>query len=182
MNLVSELVLVRNRLLQLTARQDDHNLTASVKGLNFVTSELRKNVMKTRMQPVNNLFDKFPRLVRDLACNLGKSVRLETLGGETELDKTLLEAIKDPVTHIVRNSVDHGIELPEARRAAGKNPEGLLRIRAYHEGGDFHLDVEDDGAGIDVQRIKQRAVSRGLVSAHQADSLTEEQLLNFIFL
>ena len=182
MNLVGELVLVRNRLLQLAARQDDHNLTASVQGLNFVTSELRKNVMKTRMQPVNNLFEKLPRLVRDVACNLGKFVRLETLGGETELDKTLLEAIKDPVTHIVRNSVDHGIELPEVRSAAGKNPEGLLRMRAYHEGGDFHLDVEDDGAGIDVQRIKQKAVSRGLVSAPQADSLTEEQLLNFIFL
>jgi len=120
---VSELVLLRNRLLQLAVESNERNLNTTVHGLNYVTSELRKNVMKTRMQPVSQLFDKLPRIVRDVSKDMGKNVRLETQGGDTELDKTLLEAIKDPVTHILRNSIDHGIEKLENRTGAGKPEE-----------------------------------------------------------
>ena len=155
MNLVSELVLLRNRLLQKSAKAQDHELEATVHGLNLVTSELRKNVMKARMQPVSGLYEKLPRVVRDVSKDLGKQIELETLGGDTELDKTLLEAIKDPVTHILRNSMDHGIELPAERLAAGKPEKGTIRVRAYHEGGNFHLEISDDGAGIDVERVVQ---------------------------
>jgi len=182
MNLVSELVLLRNRLLQLALDSNERNLNATVHGLNYVTSELRKNVMKTRMQPVSQLFDKLPRIVRDTSKDMGKKVRLETQGGDTELDKSLLEAIKDPVTHILRNSIDHGIENPERRAAAGKAEEGLVGIRAFHEGGNFHLLIADDGAGIDAERVKQKAVEKGLVAAASADKLSDSEKLNLIFL
>jgi len=182
MNLVSELVLLRNRLLQIAAETNERNLNAAVHGLNYVTSELRKNVMKTRMQPVSQLFDKLPRIVRDVSKDMGKKVKLETEGGNTELDKTLLEAIKDPVTHILRNSIDHGIEAPGKRAQAGKPEEGTVRIRAYHEGGNFHLEIADDGAGIDAERVKQKALSKGQISASQADKMNESEILNLIFL
>jgi two-component system, chemotaxis family, sensor kinase CheA len=181
MNLVGELVLLRNQMLQITSGSHDRFLNAAVHALNFVTSELRKNVMKTRMQPISQLYDKFPRLIRDVSKDLGKTVRLETFGGDTELDKTLLEAIKDPVTHILRNSLDHGIETPKVRAAAGKPEEGTVRIRAYHEGGNFQLEISDDGAGIDAERVKQKAISKGLVTAAQAAALNETELQNFIF-
>ena len=163
MNLVSELVLLRNRLLQIAAEANERNLNSTVHGLNYVTSELRKNVMKTRMQPVSQLFDKLPRIVRDVSKEMGKKIRLETQGGNTELDKTLLEAIKDPVTHILRNCIDHGVELPEKRAANGKPEEGTVSVRAFHEGGNFHLEIADDGAGIDSRRVKEKALSKGLV-------------------
>lgn len=182
MNLVSELVLLRNRLLQLALETNERNLNATVHGLNYVTSELRKNVMKTRMQPVSQLFDKLPRIVRDVSKDIGKKVRLETAGGDTELDKSLLEAIKDPVTHILRNSIDHGIETPDNRRAIGKPDEGVVRVRAFHEGGSFHLEVADDGSGIDAERVKNKAIEKGLVTAANADKLTEAERLNLIFL
>jgi len=182
MNLVSELVLLRNRLLQLAVESNERNLNASVHGLNYVTSELRKNVMKTRMQPVSQLFDKLPRIVRDVSKDIGKKVRLETQGGDTELDKSLLEAIKDPVTHILRNSIDHGVESPEKRHAAGKPEEGVVRVRAFHEGGNFHLEIADDGAGIDVERVRQKAVSKGLVTEASTEKMPESELLKLIFL
>ena len=182
MNLVSELVLLRNRLLQLAVESNERNLNATVHGLNYVTSELRKNVMKTRMQPVSQLFDKLPRIVRDVSKDMGKKVRLETQGGNTELDKTLLEAIKDPVTHILRNSIDHGIETPENRRSQEKPEEGTVRVRAFHEGGNFHLEVADDGAGIDLERVKQKALAKGLLTAGHAEKMTENEILNLIFL
>jgi two-component system, chemotaxis family, sensor kinase CheA len=182
MNLVSELVLLRNRLLQLASESNERNLNATVHGLNYVTSELRKNVMKTRMQPVSQLFDKLPRIVRDVSKDIGKKVRLETYGGETELDKSLLEAIKDPVTHILRNSIDHGIESPEKRMTLQKPTEGTVRVRAFHEGGNFHLEIADDGAGIDAERVKQKAVDKGLVAATAAEKMTEGEKLNLIFL
>jgi two-component system chemotaxis sensor kinase CheA len=155
---------------------------AAVHGLNYVTSELRKNVMKTRMQPVGQLFDKLPRIVRDVSKDIGKKIRLVTQGGDTELDKTLLEAIKDPVTHILRNSVDHGIETPELRRKLGKPEEGTVSVRAFHEGGNFHLEVSDDGAGIDVERVKQKAIAKGLISAANVEKATDSEVLNLIFL
>lgn len=173
MNLVSELVLLRNRLLQIAAEANERNLNSTVHGLNYVTSELRKNVMKTRMQPVSQLFDKLPRIVRDVSKEMGKKIRLETQGGGTELDKSLLEAIKDPVTHILRNSIDHGIEVPEKRAEQGKPEEGTVSVHAFHEGGNFHLEIIDDGAGIDARRVKEKAIAKGLVTAAQAEKLTE---------
>jgi len=181
MNLVSELVLLRNRLLQIAADANERNLNATVHGLNYVTSELRKNVMKTRMQPVSQLFDKLPRILRDVSKDLGKKVKLETHGGETELDKTLLEAIKDPVTHILRNSIDHGIEAPEQRQKGGKPEEGTVRVRAFHEGGNFHLEIADDGAGIDRERVKQKALAKGLINAGQSEKMTESEILSLVF-
>ncbi|MGA2419151.1 MAG: chemotaxis protein CheW [Candidatus Acidiferrum sp.] len=181
MNLVSELVLLRNRLLQIAASANERTLNSAVHGLNFVTSELRKNVMKTRMQPVSQLLDKLPRIVRDVSKDLGKKVRLETAGGNTELDKTLLEAIKDPVTHILRNSLDHGIESPEKRLQCGKPEEGTVRIRAFHEGGNFQLEITDDGGGIDSERVKQKALAKQLITPAQAASMTEGELQNLIF-
>lgn len=182
MNLVSELVLLRNRLLQLATESNERNLNATVHGLNYVTSELRKNVMKTRMQPVSQLFDKLPRIVRDVSKDMGKKVRLETHGGDTELDKSLLEAIKDPVTHILRNSIDHGVESPEKRRGAGKPEEGTVRVRAFHEGGNFHLEIADDGAGINPDRVRQKAIDKGLITQASADKMSESDTLNLIFL
>jgi two-component system chemotaxis sensor kinase CheA len=140
MNLVGELVLARNQILQHTQSVQDAGLVASGQRLNLITSELQEGVMKTRMQPIGNIWSKFPRTVRDVAMSCGKEVRIEMEGKETELDKTIIEAIKDPLTHLVRNSVDHGIETPEKRTAAGKNPEGLLHLRAYHEGGQVEFE------------------------------------------
>jgi two-component system chemotaxis sensor kinase CheA len=138
--------------------------------------------MKTRMQPIGNIFNKFPRVVRDLATACNKQVRIDMEGKETELDKTIIEAIKDPLTHLVRNSVDHGIETPEARKAAGKPVEGRLWLRAYHEGGQVNIEISDDGAGIDPARIKAKAIERGLIGAEQAVRLSDREILNLIFL
>jgi len=140
MNLVGELVLARNQILQHTQNVQDAALLASGQRLNLITSELQEGVMKTRMQPIGNIWSKFPRTVRDVAMSCGKEVRIEMEGKETELDKTIIEAIKDPLTHLVRNSVDHGIETPEKRVPAGKSPEGLLHLRAYHEGGQVEFE------------------------------------------
>lgn len=182
MNLVSELVLLRNRLLQIATEANERNLNSAVHGLNYITSELRKNVMKTRMQPISQLFDKLPRIVRDVSKDLGKKIKLETKGGDTELDKTLLEAIKDPVTHILRNSIDHGVEDPATRVRCGKAEEGTVRISALHEGGNFRLEISDDGAGIDGERVKQKALAKGLITTAQIDKMNESEILNLIFL
>jgi len=135
MNRVGELVLLRNQIVQFTNSTEDSALQGTSQRLNLLTTELQEGVMKTRMQPIGNIWSKFPRTVRDVAMGCGKRVRIEMEGKETELDKTIIEAIKDPLTHLVRNAVDHGIELPEVRQAAGKNPEGRLFLRAFHEGG-----------------------------------------------
>ena len=182
MNLVGELVLVRNQILQHHAQIEDPALNAASQRLNLVTTELQEGVMRTRMQPIGQVFGKFPRVVRDLAKSLGKQVRIEMEGRETELDKTLLEAIKDPLTHLVRNSVDHGIESPEQRRAKGKAAEGVVRLRAFHEGGQVNVEIVDDGGGIDVQKVADKALVQGLVSRTQLERMTERQLLNLIFL
>jgi two-component system chemotaxis sensor kinase CheA len=148
----------------------------------MVTADLRESVMKARMQPVSNIFSKMPRIVRDLSQSLGRRVRLQVEGQETELDKSLLEAIKDPLTHAVRNSLDHGIELPEVRVAAGKDPEGTLKLRASHEGSHVVIEVSDDGAGVAVDKVRQKAIERGLISAERASQLPERELLQLIFL
>ena len=182
MNLVGELVLTRNQITQFSARQTDPNLVSPAQQLNLLTSELQEEVMRTRMQPISNVFDKFPRVVRDVATSRGKQVLIEMEGKETELDRSLLEAIKDPLTHIVRNSVDHGIEMPEQRVARGKRPEGRLMLRACHEGGQVLVEISDDGAGIDTSRVKSKAIERGLITAQQAARMSEGELLNLVFL
>jgi two-component system chemotaxis sensor kinase CheA len=180
MNLVGELVLTRNQVLQATASLP--NLTLLSRRLDMVTADLRESVMKARMQPVSNIFSKMPRIVRDLSQTLGRKVRLQMEGQDTELDKSLLEAIKDPLTHAVRNSLDHGIEPPDVRQAAGKDPEGTLRLRAVQEGSHVLIEVSDDGAGIGVERVRQKAVERGLITAERVAHLAERELLQLIFL
>ena len=180
MNLVGELVLTRNQVLQATAH--DPSLTLLTRRLDMVTADLRESVMKARMQPVSNIFSKMPRIVRDLSQSLGRKVRLQMEGQETELDKSLLEAIKDPLTHAVRNSLDHGIEPPDVRQAAGKDPEGTLRLRAVQEGSHVVIEVSDDGAGIAVEKVRQKAVERGLITADKAANLVERELLQLVFL
>ena len=182
MNLVGELVLTRNQITQFSARQSDPNLVSPAQQLNLLTSELQEEVMRTRMQPISNVFDKFPRVVRDVATARGKQVLIEMDGRETELDRSLLEAIKDPLTHIVRNSVDHGIEMPDERVARGKRPEGHLKLRACHEGGQVLIEISDDGAGIDTARVMNKAIERGVITAQQASRMSEGELLNLVFL
>ena len=181
MNLVGELVLARNQIVQFTNTTEDNNLTASSQRLNLITTELQEGVMKTRMQPIGNIWSKFPRTVRDVAAACGKRIRIEMEGKETELDKTIIEAIKDPLTHIVRNSADHGIESPEKRAAAGKPAEGRLLLRAYHEGGQVIIEITDDGAGLDHERIRRKALEKGLITPEQAARMTEREAVNLIF-
>lgn len=182
MNLVGELVLVRNQMLQCSNTSEDSVLISTVQRLNLVTSELQEGVMKTRMQPIANVWNKFPRVVRDLARQCDKKIRLEMVGKETELDKTILEAIKDPLTHMVRNSVDHGIETPEVRQNAGKDEEGVITLRASHEGGQVVIELEDDGKGIDPQKIRDRLIDRRLKTPEELAQLQDADVIKLIFL
>ncbi len=181
MNLVGELVLARNQLLQDTTSQNP-TLQKTSQRLNLITSELQEGVMKTRMQPIGVVWNKLPRVVRDLASKCGKRVQIEMIGAGTELDKTIIEAIKDPLTHIVRNSCDHGIEAPEDRSAKEKNPEGLLLLRAYHEGGVVNIEIADDGAGIDPEKLKRKAIEKGLIRAEQAPQMSDRDARHLIFM
>src|SRR5206468_406158 len=156
-------------------------LTRTAQRLNLITSELQESVMKTRMQSIDHLWSKLPRVVRDLSSNFGKRVRLAMDGRETELDRSLLEAVKDPLTHLVRNAVDHGIERPEIRAAKGKDPEGTLTLRAYHEGGRVIVEVADDGSGMDPDRIAEVALSRGVVTRDQLAHMDRREILNLVF-
>jgi two-component system chemotaxis sensor kinase CheA len=180
MNLVGELVLTRNQVLQATSA--DPNMTMLSRRLDMVTADLRESVMKARMQPVSNIFGKIPRIVRDLSQSLGRRVRLQVEGQDTELDKSLLEAIKDPLTHAVRNSLDHGIEPPAEREAAGKDPEGTLKLRAVQEGSHVVIEISDDGAGIAVDKVRQKAIERGLITPDRAAHMAERELQQLIFL
>ncbi len=181
MNLVGELVLTRNQLLQLARGDDESKYAAPITHLNRVTTDLQEGVMKTRMQPIGNAWSKLPRLVRDLSQITGKQIELEMAGAETELDRTVLDAIKDPLTHMVRNSADHGIELPAARHAAGKPEIGKIRLNAYHEGGHVIICISDDGAGINKERVLRKAIQQGLVSEADSSKLSESEILKFIF-
>jgi two-component system chemotaxis sensor kinase CheA len=180
MNLVGELVLTRNQILQATSA--DAGFAVLGRRLDMVTADLRESVMKARMQPVSHVFSRFPRLVRDLALGLDKKVRLEMEGQETELDKSLLEAIRDPLTHSIRNSIDHGIEMPDVRVANGKPAEGLVRLRACHEGSHVIVEVHDDGAGMSIEKIRAKAVERQLVPPARAELMNEREILQLIFL
>jgi two-component system, chemotaxis family, sensor kinase CheA len=180
MNLVGDLVLVRNQLLQSdTAAANFSGLT---RRLDAITADLRETVMQARMQPVGHLFSKFPRMVRDLAKTCGREVRLEFSGAETGLDKSLLEAIKDPLTHALRNAVDHGIEAPAERLLAGKPVEGCVRLKAFHQSGFVVIEIADDGAGIEMARVLAKAMERELVSADEAAGMTEREIMQLIFL
>jgi two-component system, chemotaxis family, sensor kinase CheA len=181
MNLVGELVLARNQVLQFTANQEDSGFLSTAQQLNLITTELQEGVMKTRMQPIGNVWNKLPRIVRDMSIGCGKRVEVEMEGADTELDKTIIEAIKDPLTHIIRNAVDHGIEMPEVRAAAGKTREGHLVLRAFHEGGQVNIEISDDGAGMATAKLKAKAVAKGLVTADHAERMSERELLNLAF-
>jgi two-component system chemotaxis sensor kinase CheA len=182
MTLVGELVLARNQLVQLTNTMEDAGLQAVSERMNLIATELQEQVMKTRMQPIGNVWSQFPRTVRDVALSCGKEVTIEMEGKETELDKTIIEAIKDPLTHLVRNSVDHGIELPEKRMQAGKDRMGRLTLRAFHEGGNVNIEISDDGGGLSAERIRKKAIERTVITADQAARMTEREIFNLIFL
>lgn len=182
MTLVGELVLARNQILRLSGASADAAMVTATGRLNMVTSELQEGVMKTRLQPIGTVWDRLPRVVRDVASMCGKQARVEMDGRETELDKAIIEAIKDPLTHVIRNSVDHGLELPDERVALGKPAEGTIRLRASHEGGQVQIEIVDDGRGIDAAKVKARAQQRGLITAEQATTMTESEALRLVFM
>ncbi|UZF94780.1 chemotaxis protein CheW [Bosea sp. NBC_00550] len=181
MTMVSELVLTRNQLLEVSRQQEDAKLKAPLQRLSLITAELQDGVMKTRMQPIGNAWSKLPRIVRDLSAELGKRIDLVTEGAETELDRQILDLIKDPLVHMVRNCADHAIELPAERRNAGKPEQGTIRLSAYHEGGSVTISIADDGRGLDVGRIRNKAVARGLVTEAEIEKLGDAQISRFIF-
>ena len=181
MTMVSELVLTRNQLLEIVRRHEDSEFKAPLQRLSSVTAELQEGVMKTRMQPIGNAWQKLPRIVRDLSNELGKPIDLEMHGSETELDRQVLDLIKDPLTHMVRNSADHGIEEPARRQAAGKPDKGTIRLSAWHEGGHIIIEIADDGRGLDAQRIKATAVARGLATEAEIEKMPDAQAFKFIF-
>ncbi len=182
MNLVGELVLARNEIVQLSAVRESSVLLNTSQRLNSITTLLQEGIMKTRMQPIDKVWNKLPRVVRDAAQYCDKRVRLEMEGKDTELDRTLIEAIQDPLTHVIRNSIDHGLEVPEKRIAAGKSAEGRIRLRAFHEGGQVTIEVSDDGAGIDVAAIRRKALERGLITPEQSRGMSEQEAMNMVFL
>ncbi|MCA8951522.1 MAG: chemotaxis protein CheW, partial [Planctomycetes bacterium] len=181
MNLSGEMVLGRNQVLQSIRPSSDRGLQQAVANLSQVVSEIQEAVMQTRLQPVANVFQKFPRIVRDLAAKLGKQCRLDLGGKEVELDRSILEALGDPLTHLVRNALDHGIESPEVRRAKDKPPEGLLTLQAFHQGGNVKIKIIDDGAGIDPQRMRRKAIEKAIVTPEQANAMSDRDAIMLIF-
>lgn len=182
MDLAGELVLARNQVLRFSAAQNDSAGLRAVQRLKRVTTELQDAVMKTRLQPIGSVWNKFPRVARDLALACGKQVRVEMHGSEPELDRGILEAIQDPLTHILRNAIAHGIETPKQRVAAGKAPTGRLCLSAFHREGQVHIEISDDGAGINLERVRQRALQRGVVTPEQARRMGEREIANLVFL
>ena len=181
MTMVSELVLTRNQLLEIARRHDDSEFKVPLQRLSNVTAELQEGVMKTRMQPIGNAWQKLPRIIRDLAGELNKDIELEMHGADTELDRQVLDLIKDPLTHMVRNSADHGLETTEQRRAARKPEKGTIRLSAYHEGGHIIIEIADDGRGLNTARIRQKALENGLATEAELEKMTEAQVYKFIF-
>jgi two-component system chemotaxis sensor kinase CheA len=181
MNMVGELVLVRNRLTSLGLTKDDEDLTKAVSNLDAVTTDLQGAVMKTRMQPIKKVFGRFPRVVRDLARSLDKEIKLELVGEETDLDKNLVEALADPLVHLVRNSVDHGIEAPDKRESMGKPREGVVILSASQEGDHILLTIKDDGAGMNAEKLKEIAIERGVLDADAAARMSDKEAFSLIF-
>ena len=182
MNLAGEMVLGRNQLMEAISKQDQRAIQAGAQRINFVTSELQEAIMLTRMQPVGNVLSRFPRVVRDLSRELGKEIQLQITGKEVEMDRTILEGLSDPLTHMVRNAVDHGIELPASRELAGKAPVGTLGIRVFHEAGQVVVEIQDDGKGLDTARIAAKAVEKGLLTQEQVRNLSLKEQMGLIFL
>ncbi len=181
MTMVSELVLTRNQLLQILRTQKESEFSGPLQRLNHVVSDLQEGVMKTRMQPVGNAWSKLPRIIRDLSLELGKKINLEMHGQDTELDRQVLDMIKDPLTHMVRNSADHGIELPAERAAAGKSETGTVILNAYHEGGHIIIEIKDDGKGLNTDRIKEKVLANGLATEEELENMSTQQIQQFIF-
>ncbi|MBW4440159.1 MAG: chemotaxis protein CheA [Plectolyngbya sp. WJT66-NPBG17] len=182
MALVEELVLARNQVVSFSDALDNSAFTGVCQRLDLITSNLQEGIMRTRMQPMSTIFQRFPRVVRDLAIAHQKQVQIWIEGAETELDRSLIEHIKDPLTHLIRNCIDHGIEPPDVRVAQGKPPEGQLSIRAFHEQGKVNLEIRDDGKGIDPERLKQRSQQLGILSSAQAEALSDLEAFNLMFL
>src|SRR5437588_1052758 len=181
MTMVSELVLTRNQLLEISRRNEDTEFKVPLQRLSNVTAELQEGVMKTRMQPIGNAWQKLPRIVRDLSGELGKDIELEMHGADTELDRQVLDLIKDPLTHMVRNSADHGLETPEERRVVGKPEKGTIRLSAYHEGGHIIIEISDDGRGLNTEKIKAKVIANGIASEADVEKMSEAQIHKFIF-
>src|SRR5579862_8597446 len=181
MTTVSELVLTRNQLLEIVRRHEDSDFKVPLQRLSNVTAELQEGVMKTRMQPIGNAWQKLPRVVRDLCAELGKDIELAMRGADTELDRQVLDLVKDPLTHLVRNCADHGIESPAERIAAGKPGKGTIRLSAHHEGGHIIIGISDDGRGLNSARIKAKAVEIGLASEADLAAKSDIEIGNFIF-
>ena len=181
MTLVSELVLTRNQLLEITRRLAEDPIKPPLQRLSSLTSDLQDAVMRARMQPIGRLFSNLPRLVRELASDVGKKIELVTAGSDTELDRQLIELIRDPLTHMIRNCADHGIETPQERRAAGKPEAGTIRVSAAHEAGHINIAISDDGRGLDVERIRAKALSLGLAGEAQLARMTNDEVCSFIF-
>ncbi len=181
MTLVSELVLARNQLLQMVRGYDDHEFAVPLQLLSHITSDLQEGVMQTRMQPIGNAWSKLPRIVRDLSVASGKKIDLVMDGAETELDRQILDLIKDPLTHMVRNSADHGLETPEERQTAGKPEGGTIRLNAFHEGGHIIVEISDDGRGLNTDRIREKIVEKEILPDSAAAGLTEQQVQQYIF-
>ncbi len=181
MQMVGELVLTRNQLLQVVRHRDDRELKAPLQQLSQITSELQESVMKTRMQPIGNAWSKFPRLIRDLSMELHKKIELKMIGEATELDRQLLEMIKDPLTHMVRNSCDHGLETPADRVAAGKGEVGTVTLSAFHEGGHIIIEIKDDGRGLNIERIKQKIVEKDLATDAEIENMSDDQIMQYVF-
>lgn len=181
MNLVGELVLARNQIVEAFGDQTDKSTTNPVQRLNLLTSELQEGVLKTRMQQIRSIWHRYPRMVRDLARNCRKDVSLHVEGDKTELDKTLLEALTDPLLHLIRNAIDHGLESPDERQKRGKPPQGQLSLRAWHQGGHVHIEVADDGAGLNTDRIREKAIQRGLITAGEAATMSDGELHPLVF-
>ena len=182
MNLVGELVLTRNQVLQITAGQQDSEFLNMTQRLNQIVSDLQDGIMKTRMQPIGSIWQKIPRLVRDVAHQCGKRVRLDLEGSETELDKSMIEGLNDPTLHVVRNAIDHGIEAPSERKSLGKPEEGQLSLRAFHEGGQVIIEITDDGAGLDAESIRTKVIQQGLIPEEEAHDISPEELYQWVFL
>ncbi len=181
MTLMGEMVLVRNQVIQYSNKTDDLEFLNLSQRLNVITGEIQGEMMKTRMQPIGNVLTKFTRVVRDLSKELGKKIEINLSGTETELDKTLLEAVKDPLTHIIRNSCDHGIENPDERKKNGKSETGLIHVKSYHEGGQVIVEVLDDGKGLDKDRILTKATENGLILKEKIVSMSEREIFNLVF-
>src|SRR5690606_2031360 len=175
MNLVSELIIIKTRMDDLSGKATGENMTEAIEYLERITTSLHDAVMKVRMVPIERVFNRFPRLVRDLSKELGKEIDLQMSGEETEVDRTVIDEIGDPLIHLIRNSIDHGIELPKDRTRIGKPERGKLILKAYPDGNNVVIEVEDDGRGIDYKKVAMKAVEKGLISEKEAESLTIEE-------